>query len=127
MSGMTGAPGHMVCAICSRGRSTSGRSGGGAGGDSGHFFVTGARDIIQLKWKLKVLKTAESVGKVIDGIVRHGKRTVSAGIGDGEPIVSVQLLGGINRDKFRLAMIGGHATAVVVENEFGIDEITVIL
>src|SRR5438034_8756713 len=30
---MTGAPGHMVCAICSRGRNTSGRSGGGAGGD----------------------------------------------------------------------------------------------
>jgi len=33
MSGMTGAPGHLLCAICSNGRNTSGRSGGGAGGD----------------------------------------------------------------------------------------------
>ena len=52
---------------------------------------------------------------------------MTARIGRGQHEIAVQLFGGVHFHHHRLAMIGQHATAIVIEHELGINQVAMIL
>ena len=69
----------------------------------------------------------EPVGELIDGVVRHRQRAVTAGIGDGELVIRVELLARVDGEDGRFALVQLHAAAIGIEDVFGLDEIAMIL
>ena len=52
---------------------------------------------------------------------------MAAGVGDGELVVGVELLAGVDGEDGGFAVVQLHAAAVGVEDEFGVDQVAVVL
>jgi hypothetical protein len=72
-------------------------------------------------------KSFQTVSELVDGVVRHRQGAVSTRIRDGELVVGVELLAGVDGEDGRFAVVQLYAAAVGVENVFGINKVAVVL
>ena len=89
--------------------------------------VIGAGDIVQLERKLIALQAPETIGEVVNGIVRDRDRAVAPRACDRELEVGVDLFGGVHFHDKGLAMLGHHPAPVVIEHELGVNQVAMIL
>ena len=82
---------------------------------------------VELKGKGISLQTSERIGNVINSVVGHGERVVSAGIYCGELIVGVELLGSPHVEGDRLAMRQVHPAGIGVDDELRFDQVAMVL
>ena len=83
--------------------------------------------VLSSNGKFVFLQPAQARRERVDGVVGHRQRAVTTRVGRHQLIVAVDLLRAIELIVQRLAVVADDRGAIVVEHEFGVDELAMVL